>query len=89
MTKNHYPLEGVTVLDFGQVYHGPYCGFLLAMAGAHVIKIEPKTGEHLRNRGTGDIITLPLQCLTQIKMCDAKYQDRSWKRNLKTNGLKS
>ena len=69
MTKNHYPLEGVTVLDFGQVYHGPYCGFLLAMAGAHVIKIEPKTGEHLRNRGTGDIITLPFAMLNSNKKC--------------------
>ena len=26
------PLEGLTVLDFGQVYNGPYCGFLLAQA---------------------------------------------------------
>jgi CoA:oxalate CoA-transferase len=31
------PLEGFTVLDFGQVYNGPYCGFLLAQAGARVI----------------------------------------------------
>ena len=69
MTKNHYPLDGVTVLDFGQVYHGPYCGFLLAMAGANVIKIEPKTGEHLRNRGTGDIITLPFAMLNSNKKC--------------------
>ena len=69
MTKDHYPLEGVTVLDFGQVYHGPYCGFLLAMAGAHVIKIEPKTGEHLRNRGTGDIITPPFAMLNSNKKC--------------------
>ena len=26
------PLAGLTVLDFGQVYNGPYCGFLLAQA---------------------------------------------------------
>lgn len=26
------PLDGVTVLDFGQIYNGPYCGFLLAQA---------------------------------------------------------
>ena len=32
------PLAGLTVLDFGQVYNGPYCGFLLAQAGARVIK---------------------------------------------------
>ena len=42
------PLEGITVLDFGQVYNGPYCGFLLAQAGARVIKIESLIGETLR-----------------------------------------
>ena len=45
------PLKGVTVLDFGQVYNGPYCGFLLAQAGARVIKIESTTGETLRGPG--------------------------------------
>jgi CoA:oxalate CoA-transferase len=69
MNKNHYPLEDVTVLDFGQVYNGPYCGFLLAMGGAKVIKIEPLTGEHLRNRGTGDVITLPFAMLNSNKKC--------------------
>ncbi|MEM7100183.1 MAG: CoA transferase [Pseudomonadota bacterium] len=45
------PLTGVTVLDFGQVYNGPYCGFLLAQAGARVIKVESLIGETLRARG--------------------------------------
>ena len=44
------PLAGVTVLDFGQIYNGPYCGFLLAMAGARVIKVESPQGESLRGR---------------------------------------
>lgn len=48
---NAQPLEGITVLDFGQVYNGPYCGFLLAQAGARVIKIESLIGETLRARG--------------------------------------
>ena len=43
------PLDGVTVLDFGQIYNGPYCGYLLAMAGARVIKVESPIGEALRN----------------------------------------
>ena len=47
------PLTGVTVLDLGQIYQGPYCGFLLAMAGARVIKIEPPLGEQSRRRGPG------------------------------------
>lgn len=45
------PLHGITVLDFGQVYNGPYCGFLLAQAGARVIKVESLIGETLRARG--------------------------------------
>lgn len=45
------PLEGVVVLDLGQIYQGPYCGFLLAMSGARVIKIEPPQGEPIRARG--------------------------------------
>ncbi len=45
------PLEGITVLDLGQIYQGPYAGFLLAMAGARVIKVEPPVGESLRVRG--------------------------------------
>ena len=39
------------MLDFGQVYNGPYCGFLLAQAGARVIKVESLVGETLRARG--------------------------------------
>ncbi|MEM7002905.1 MAG: CoA transferase, partial [Pseudomonadota bacterium] len=48
---NQQPLAGITVLDFGQVYNGPYCGFLLAQAGARVIKVESLIGETLRARG--------------------------------------
>lgn len=45
------PLAGVTVLDLSHVYNGPYATLLLALAGAEVIKIEPRSGEHLRSRG--------------------------------------
>ena len=45
------PLSGITVLDLGQIYQGPYAGFLLAMAGARVIKVEQTRGEPLRARG--------------------------------------
>ena len=44
------PLKGVTVLDLGQIYNGPYCGYLLAMAGARVIKVESREGEGMRGR---------------------------------------
>jgi crotonobetainyl-CoA:carnitine CoA-transferase CaiB-like acyl-CoA transferase len=39
------PLAGIVVLDFGQVYQGPYATLLMAKAGADVIKIEPPHGE--------------------------------------------
>lgn len=44
------PLTGTVVLDLSQIYNGPYATFLLAAAGADVIKIEPPGGEHMRRR---------------------------------------
>ena len=41
------PLQGVVVLDLTQIYNGPYATFLMAMAGADVVKIEPPDGHHL------------------------------------------
>lgn len=45
------PLKGVRVLDLGHVFQGPYATFLMAMAGADVIKIEPPHGDMTRSRG--------------------------------------
>lgn len=44
------PLDGVRVLDLGQIYMGPYCGKLLSHLGAEVIKIEQPGGENVRAR---------------------------------------
>jgi len=44
------PLEGIRVLDLGHIYQGPYCGTILAMLGAEVVKVEPPGGENLRYR---------------------------------------
>lgn len=44
------PLAGVKVIDLGQVYQGPYATYLMARAGAEVIKIEPPGGEPVRRR---------------------------------------
>ena len=61
------PLAGITVLDFGQVYNGPYCGFLLAQAGARVIKIESQIGETLRARGSNGSSSFAFQLLNTNK----------------------
>ena len=43
------PLEGVRVLEMGQLMAGPFAGTILAYYGAEVIKIEPpKTGDPVR-----------------------------------------
>ncbi|HEY4773490.1 MAG TPA: CoA transferase, partial [Xanthobacteraceae bacterium] len=47
------PLAGLLVIDLGQIYAGPYCTFLMAMAGADIVKVEPpRTGENLRGRSS-------------------------------------
>lgn len=61
------PLEGITVIDLGQIYNGPYATFLMAMAGAKVIKIEPPEGEKMRRRGAVGGAMLPFAMLNSNK----------------------
>ena len=61
------PLSGVTVIDLTQIYNGPYATFMMAMAGADVIKIEPPGGEHLRRRGVVGGAALPFAMLNANK----------------------
>ena len=67
MSASAYPLDGITVLDFGQIYNGPYASFMLAMSGARVIKIEPPHGEPLRRRTIADGGSVPLAMLNANK----------------------
>lgn len=46
----HGPLEGVRVLEFGQIAAGPFTGSLLADLGADVVKVErPDGGDGMRD----------------------------------------
>jgi CoA:oxalate CoA-transferase len=71
------PLEGIRVLDLGQIYNGAYAGFLLAQAGADVVKVEPPAGDNLRNRPTEHGAWFPFVALNINK--------RSVSLNLKTD----
>ena len=62
------PLAGLVVIDFGQIFQGPYASLLLAKGGADVIKVEPLHGEPLRRRAApGKHATLPFAMLNQNK----------------------
>lgn len=63
----HFPLDGVLVVDLTQIYNGPYATYLLALAGATVIKIEPPGGEPLRRRGVVGGAALPFAMLNGAK----------------------
>jgi len=45
------PLAGIKVLDLTQIYQGPYASFLMAQAGADVVKVEPPQGDRTRQGG--------------------------------------
>jgi crotonobetainyl-CoA:carnitine CoA-transferase CaiB-like acyl-CoA transferase len=64
-----YPLESIVVVDLGQIYNGSYATFLMAHAGARVIKIEPRDGENLRRRGNVGGAGLPFAMLNSNKEC--------------------
>jgi crotonobetainyl-CoA:carnitine CoA-transferase CaiB-like acyl-CoA transferase len=62
------PLDGVTVIDLGQIYQGPYATLLMAKAGADIIKIEPRQGEPARLRAkVGMSATFPFAMLNSNK----------------------
>ena len=72
------PLQGIVVIDLSQIYNGPYATFLMAAAGARVIKIEPPSGEPLRRRGVVGGAALPFAMLNSCKesvVLDLKTDD--------------
>jgi CoA:oxalate CoA-transferase len=66
-TQARHPLSGITVIDLSHVYNGPYAALLMALAGARVIKVEPRGGEHLRSRGDMGGADLPFAMLNSNK----------------------
>lgn len=55
------PLEGIKVLETGQLIAGPFCGQVLADFGAEVVKIEPPgQGDAMRQWGRTDATGNPI-----------------------------
>ena len=60
-------LAGIRVIDLSQIYNGPYATYLMALAGAEIVKIEPPGGEPLRRRGVVGGAALPFAMLNGAK----------------------
>jgi crotonobetainyl-CoA:carnitine CoA-transferase CaiB-like acyl-CoA transferase len=76
-TTPRRPLEGMLVLDLGQIYNGPYCGLLLSFMGARVLKIEAPEGDVVRRRKR-NVEPYPLVMLNSNKesvVLDLKHPD--------------
>lgn len=63
-------LEGLRLVEMGQLIAGPFCGQLMADHGAEVIKVEPPiTGDAMRAWGRGKPVWFPVigrnkKCIT-------------------------
>src|ERR1700759_1167739 len=63
VTGRPLPLAGVRVIALGRIYQGPWCGLMLALGGADVIKVEEPGGEPSRRGGGATGATVPLALL--------------------------
>ena len=64
------PLQGLRVIELGQLLAGPFAGCMLGYFGAEVIKIEPPGGDPIRNwREIKDGTSLWWRSLGRNKKC--------------------
>ncbi len=62
------PLEGLRVIELGQLIAGPFCGQMLGDLGAEVIKVEaPGKGDAMRDWGQGKPVWWPV--IARNKKC--------------------
>jgi crotonobetainyl-CoA:carnitine CoA-transferase CaiB-like acyl-CoA transferase len=71
MNESRRPLDGIRVLELGQLLAGPFAGSILGYYGAEVIKVEPP--------GSGD----PLRSWRELDDDGTSYWWRSLGRNKK------
>ncbi len=66
----HKPLQGLRVIELGQLLAGPFAGSMLGYFGAEVIKIEPPGGDPMRNwREVKEGTSLWWRSLARNKKC--------------------
>lgn len=66
------PLDGVKVLELGQLIAGPFAGTMLAYFGAEVVKFEPLAGDPIRTwRGMDGDTSVWWRSLSRNKRCVA------------------
>jgi crotonobetainyl-CoA:carnitine CoA-transferase CaiB-like acyl-CoA transferase len=66
----HKPLQGLRVIELGQLLAGPFAGCMLGYFGAEVIKVEPPGGDPIRNwREVKDGTSLWWRSLARNKKC--------------------
>ncbi|MCS5585020.1 MAG: CoA transferase, partial [Pseudomonadales bacterium] len=64
------PLQGLRVIELGQLVAGPFAGCMLGYFGAEVIKVEPPGGDPIRNwREVKDGTSLWWRSLARNKKC--------------------